>query len=232
MKISNKTLTVASTLLLASMWSQTSHSQQESLPFLDENCSGQLESKETQNHCIDMLRASDFDTGYSIQYSPSLVDPIYINGVKYTLDLARDLNVTTVRDILQAPWRHGFWDLDGHCANRHEFWDDDCRLEDLQQQYHLDAVYEASARIPVSGDNGQLLNFDVFGKIDNAVAWFSVRCGSFREIDISDNIIISKTERTTFPCDEIQVYFKPRRPFNYQDPTLRGFLSIIISEDF
>lgn len=232
MKTSYKIIMIVSMSVLATLWADVLKSQENSLSYIEKNCGGELNNKANYGDCIDMLQESDFDTGYSIKQSPLLADPVYIGGVKYTLDLATDLNVTTIRAILQNPGRYGYHRLDGYCHDIYDFWDDDCRLEELKQQYHIDAVYEASVRIPVSGDEGQLLNFDVFGKIDNAVAWFSVRCGSFREIDISDNIIISQTERTSGTCDEIRVYFKPRRPFNYRDPTLKGFLSIIISESF
>ncbi|WDE06279.1 hypothetical protein SG34_004970 [Thalassomonas viridans] len=197
-----------------------------------QNCTRDLDDPSQYQDCKNLLATADFNERVNDSSAVQASLPTIIVGTKFTFDLAKDLEVTTLADVLADPIRYGYYRTDGYCADSWDWTDDDCRLEDLKRQYDINAVYEASARVPVMGDNGQLLNFDVLGQIHNAVVWFSVRCGSFREIDIDDTLAISKSEVTSGSCNYLDIYFKPRRPFNYQDPQLEGFLTVIISESF
>ncbi|WP_281555985.1 hypothetical protein [Thalassomonas sp. RHCl1] len=197
-----------------------------------QNCPRDLDDQSQYQDCKSILAAENLDNTHDDNFSVQTSLPTIIVGTKFTFDLAKDLEVAALADVLEEPMRYGYYNTDGYCADSWDWTDDDCRLEDLKRQYDINAVYEASAQVPVVGDNGQLLNFDVLGQIHNAVVWFSVRCGTFREIDIDDTLAISQSEVTSGSCDSLRIYFKPRQPFNYQDPQLEGFLTVIISESF
>ena len=220
-------------IILASLCSAFSQKAISSdLTSFYQNCTQGFVGQTEYQNCKKILAASNFDELKNDNYAVQASLPTIIVGTKFTFDLSKDLEVITVTDILQDPGYYGYPEIDGYCADSWDWSDDDCRLADLTRQYAPDAVYEASARVPVLGDNGQMLNFDVLGQVHNAVVWFSVRCGSFREIDIDDIIAISQSEITSGSCDSLRIYFSPRSPFNYQDTQLEGFLTVIISEDY
>ncbi|WDD99935.1 hypothetical protein [Thalassomonas actiniarum] len=220
-------------IILTTLCSAFSHQAMSSdLTAFYQNCTRDLDTQSRYQDCQNILAAENLDNTYDDGFTAQASLPTIIVGTKFTFDLAKDLEVTTLADVLEDPMRYGYYRTDGYCADSWDWSDDDCRLEDLKRQYDINAVYEASAQVPVVGDNGQLLNFDVLGQIHNAVVWFSVRCGTFREIDIDDTLAISQSEVTSGSCDSLRIYFKPRHPFNYQDPQLEGFLTVIISESF
>lgn len=220
-------------IILTTLCSAFSHQAMSSdLTTFYQNCTRDLDEPSLYQECKSIFAAENLDLINNDHFAAQANLPTIIVGTKFTFDLAKDLEVTTLADVLDDPMRYGYYRTDGYCADIWDWTDDDCRLEELKQRYDINAVYEASAQVPVVGDNGQLLNFDVLGQIHNAVVWFSVRCGSFREIDIDDTLAISQSEITSGSCDSLRIYFKPRQPYNYQDPQLAGFLTVIISENF
>ena len=61
--------------------------------------------------------------------------------------------------------------------------------------------------IPVEGDNGQTLIFDINGRSDGKVMNLNASCGSFTASDSGDKYVISKTMATNHSCTELVLKF-------------------------
>lgn len=107
------------------------------------------------------------------------VDPIYIGGVMYRLTKA-DFLPTHRLDYLYSPCSlpEPVWVLTGYVA-----------------------------KIPVTGDAGQELNFEISGRSGTTDMELEAICGDFRESDSGNKYFISKTMSTNQTCQRMHLAF-------------------------
>lgn len=120
-------------------------------------------------------------SGGQTEASPTAVDPIYIGGMRYRISTAQ---MTPLYRYYRAhPPRQ---DADWVCFRRH-------------LGYRL--------QLPVSGDAGQPLFFDINGRSDSSVT-LNVSCGSFSGSDQGNKFLISGQMVTGGSCRTFDLELK------------------------
>ncbi|WDE11880.1 hypothetical protein [Thalassomonas haliotis] len=212
MKIINRILIGMLTLILSPLAAQAN----EQLPVIEDGYSAQAYceclylQKEPDDGSAQIMRPICDDL-YPIMKEPELksglgeinayVAPIYIGGVLYQLDK------TDFTAIYNERW------IFPPCG------EDPILIKTL-------AGY--TINIPVDGDYGQDLIFDINGRSDGKVMTLTASCGNFTATDSGDKYIISKQMNTNGTCSNMKLKFS----FTSSTPPGQIDLSVLIAEVF
>ncbi|WDE05416.1 hypothetical protein SG34_000235 [Thalassomonas viridans] len=122
------------------------------------------------------------------------VDPIYIGGVMYKLTKADFTPVYRI-DYIYRP-----------CSIPEPVW----------------VLTGYKTTIPVNGDYGQELNFEISGRSDGTEMALQARCGDFSAADSGSKYFISKTMVTNQTCQSMQLTFSFDGGGNLPQPVAAG----------
>ncbi|WDE05408.1 hypothetical protein SG34_000195 [Thalassomonas viridans] len=208
MKIINSIFMVVLTLILLPLTAQA----YEQLPVVEDGYSAQLYCEclyleKTQEEDSAHINRPICDDLYPIMQEPELaqvnavLEPIYIGGVLYQLDKADFTPVYNERWL--------FPPCDG-------------------EPILIKTLAGYTVNIPVDGDYGQNLIFDINGRSDGKVMSLTTTCGSFTATDSGDKYIISKQMNTNGSCTNMELKFS----FTSSTPPALIDLSVLIAEVF
>lgn len=124
--------------------------------------------------------------------------PMYVNGVRYTVNKSNFTPAYHIRYI-----------------------DIGCELIEIK------TLIGYSMILPVVGDNGQQLNFDISGR-SNKNMTLKASCGSFSATDSGTKWVISRQTYTNQSCDAMKL------DFTFSDSAEASYIdmSLLITENF
>lgn len=182
-------------LMLATGWSATA-SAEGSGAIERAYCGCDYRRPNCQIPLLDLDKLKEVDSGKQVVV-PLASTPIYVGGVRYSIN--NSMMTPFYRTRVIPP----------RCPNDEPIY--------IQQFAGYRAV------IPVDGDSGQNLFFDIVGRA-SADMTLKVTCGNFSATDSGNKFVISTRQSTGGTCREMQVELTTNTP----NPTVD--LSIMLSE--